>query len=371
MLFILKWLLYSIAIFFLILIIALFLLLKFVPAFGAKPSSKEKKSYKKSPNYQSGKFINLQPLRTAYKGPDFIEDSIQDAALRKPHFELPIQNIEPHHFKDKSTTTQVFWMGHSTLFIKIEGLNIWIDPMFSRSPSPLSFVGRPRYRRQLPFKIDDIDTIDAVLLTHDHYDHLDYSSIKAIKERVQHFYCPLGMQAHLQRWGVSESKITCLDWHDSVQLQNLQLILTPSHHYTGRSLNDRFESLWGGWVLKGSQDNLYISGDGGYGPHFRAIGAQYGPFDLAMIECGQYCKYWLNNHLFPEQTAQVGLDVGAKVLMPIHWGAFTLAFHAWDAPVERLITRASAFNLPICTPLIGQVVDVSSKQFPQKKWWRT
>jgi L-ascorbate metabolism protein UlaG (beta-lactamase superfamily) len=371
MLIILKWLLYSLAILLLLSFVSLILLLKFLPSFGGKLSSKEKEAYLKSPNFNHGKFNNLQAFKTRYKGPNFIDNSIEDPAFRRPDFAIPFQTIAAHQFSDHHLDTQIFWIGHSSIFLKIEGLKIWIDPMFSRTPSPLSFVGKPRYSAELPFRIEDLDTIDAVLLTHDHYDHLDYRSINAIKENVRQFYCPLGMRAHLNRWGVANAQITELDWHNSVQISAVKVTFTPSHHYSGRSLNDRFESLWGGWVIKGNNENIYVSGDGGYGPHFEAIGKQYGPFDFAMIECGQYCKYWLNNHLFPEQTAQVGLDVAAKIVMPIHWGAFTLAFHAWDSPVERLLKQADTYGLNICTPLIGQAVNISQKQFPNDTWWRT
>lgn len=370
MLIILKWLLLCLGFVLLLSFVILILLLKFLPSFGAKLSLTEKKAYQNSPNFQYGKFNNLKPLKTSYKGPNFIDNSIEDAAFRRPDFRIPNQAIAAHHFSDNNLDTQIFWIGHSTIFLKIDTLKIWIDPMFSRTPSPLSFVGRPRYSSELPFQAEDLGIIDAVLLTHDHYDHLDYNTINAIKQNVQQFYCPLGMRAHLNRWGVADSKITELDWHDSIQINSIQITFTPSHHYSGRSLNDRFGSLWGGWVIRGSKDNIYVSGDGGYGPHFESIGKKYGPFDFAMIECGQYCKYWINNHLFPEQTAQVGVDVAAKVVMPIHWGAFTLAFHAWDSPVERLLKQADIHGLSICTPLIGQAVNISQKQFPTQTWWR-
>ena len=369
MLFFLKWLFLGIIFLFLSIILLAVVLLKWHPAFGAKPTADQKNTYRHSPNYEDGKFVNLQAQHTVYKGPDFVDNSIEAPMHRKPASELPIRTISNRQLNASEKDTMLYWIGHSTVLLKMQGLTIWIDPMFSAVPSPIGFVGRPRYSSQLPFDIKGIDTIDAVLLTHDHYDHLDYASIKKIKDRATAFYCPLGMRAHLQRWGVKQEKIIELDWHQKVNLRGLELVLTPSHHYSGRSLNDRFESLWGGWVIACKQEKLYISGDGGYGPHFKAIGQQYGPFDLALIECGQYCKYWLHNHLFPEQTAQVALDVGAKRVMPIHWGAFTLAFHAWNAPVERLISKAATLNIEVCTPEIGAAVNISKQDFPTTRWW--
>lgn len=338
-------------------------------AFGGKLTAQQKEKYRHSPHYHNGKFANLVPLNTVYQAPDFIDDSIHPRAERQPNFEIPFIKINPQDLEQKTERARITWFGHSTMLLEIDGKNIMIDPMFSATPSPIQWIGRKRFSKGLPLTIAELPAIDAVLLTHDHYDHLDYYSIKEIKNKVKRFYTPLGLSVHLLAWGVEAAKIQELDWFETVELDSLKFTLTPSHHYSGRSLSDRFATLWGGWIIKGQQENIYLSGDGGYGLHFKKIGDLYGPFDFAMIECGQYCRYWQQNHLFPEQTAQVALDVRAKVMMPIHWGAFTLAMHAWTNPIERLLKKAEGFGVRVVTPMIGEWV-VLGETVGYGDWWR-
>jgi L-ascorbate metabolism protein UlaG (beta-lactamase superfamily) len=345
--------------------------LKFGKVFGGKPSLKQKEKYSQYSNHQEGKFRNLMPQFTIEEGADFIDDSLHPKSTRRPDFDIPYIKIDPKSLAKKTRHTRITWFGHSTILLEIDGKNILIDPMFGDVPSPVPFIGQKRYSKGVPLTIDELPPIDAVLITHDHYDHLDYQSILKIKDKVKKFYVPLGLNAHLHRWDVPATKIEEVNWYQTTKLEDIELTLTPSHHYSGRSLTDRFESLWGGWVIKGALDNIYLSGDGGYGPHFKQIGEEYGPFDFAMIECGQYSRYWRQNHLFPEQSARVAIDVGAKLIMPIHWGAFTLAMHTWNAPVKRLLTKAQELNIPVTTPKIGEqiVLGKEPSEQPKSTWW--
>ncbi len=353
-----------------LLIIILIIFVKFSPLFGGKVSKEQKEKYIKSPNFQHGKFVNLQDQYTIHKSADFIDDSIKPKELRNPDFDIPYIKLNKDDFITSGEPTRITWFGHSTILLQTEGKNILADPMFSKDLSPVRWYSRPRYSKGLPLNIDELPEIDAVLITHDHYDHLDYPTIKQIKNKVKKFYTPLGVSAHLIRWGISADRIEELDWYEDARLGKLTLTLTPSHHYSGRSLSDRFETLWGGWIIKGSKDNIYLSGDGGYGPHFKKIGERYGPFDFAMIECGQYCSYWIQNHLFPEQTAQVALDVRARLIMPIHWGAFTIAMHGWADPVERLKKKVKETDVILTTPMIGEQILLDGGSPPDTEWWR-
>ena len=344
---------------------------KFAKVFGGKPTKEQKQKYSQYPNHKKGKFTNLMPQFMVTEAPDFIDDSLHPKSTRRPNFDIPYIKIDPKSLEQKPKHTRVTWFGHSTLLLEMDGKNILIDPMFGDVPSPVSFIGDKRYSKGLPLTIEELPTIDAVLMTHDHYDHLDYPSILKLKDKVKKFYMPLGMNIHFRTWDVPVSKIEELNWHETATLDSISFTLTPSHHYSGRSLNDRFESLWGGWVIKGSLDNIYLSGDGGYGPHFKQIGAEYGPFDFALIECGQYSRYWRQNHLFPEQSVRVAEDVNAKLIMPIHWGAFTLAMHSWTSPVERFLAKAKEFDIPATTPMIGEqiVLGKATATYPTKAWW--
>lgn len=365
--------LFYLLIFFVFLIVLIMVFVRFAKVFGGKPSMKQKQKYSQYPNHKQGKFTNLMPQFTVTEAPDFIDDSSHPKPTRRPDFDIPYVKIDPKSLEQKTKHTRITWFGHSTMLLEMDGKNILIDPMFGDVPSPVSFIGQKRYSKGLPLSIEELPPIDAVLLTHDHYDHLDYQSILKIKDKVKRFYVPLGLNAHLERWNVPASKIEELNWYETANLEGISFTLTPSHHYSGRSLSDRFESLWGGWVIKGALDNIYLSGDGGYGPHFKQIGAEYGPFDFAMIECGQYSRYWRQNHLFPEQSARVAVDVGAKLIMPIHWGAFTLAMHSWSSPVKRLLTKAKEFDIPVTTPKIGEqiVLGKEPSEQPNSTWWET
>ena len=170
---------------------------------------------------------------------------------------------------------------------------------------------------------------------------------------------------------MAESAIHELNWWVRGRLRDeLNLVFTPARHFSGRGLTDRDATLWGSWVIRGKQDKLYFSGDSGYGPHFAEIGERYGPFDLAMIECGQYDTRWAQIHMMPEESAQAAVDLRAQRLLPIHWGAFRLALHSWTDPIHRVRAKAKELNMPLTTPRIGEPVVISDGKFPAVAWWR-
>jgi L-ascorbate metabolism protein UlaG (beta-lactamase superfamily) len=156
-----------------------------------------------------------------------------------------------------------------------------------------------------------------------------------------------------------------------MDVDGLSLVCTPARHFSGRSLTNRNSTLWCSWVINGQDTNIYFSGDSGYGPHFKEIGEKYGPFDLTLMECGQYHEKWAAIHMMPEETVQAHLDVKGKIMIPIHWGGFTLSLHNWTDPVERAIKAASKHNVFICTPQIGEVVQLNSDAYPQSMWWKS
>jgi L-ascorbate metabolism protein UlaG (beta-lactamase superfamily) len=186
---------------------------------------------------------------------------------------------------------------------------------------------------------------------------------------VKHFYVPLGVENHLISWGVPERSISVLDWWEETKTMGIELICAPARHFSGRGLTDRASTLWCSWIIKGKNSKIYFSGDSGYGPHFKEIGTKYGPFDIALMECGQYNQQWEAIHMMPEQTAQAGIEVRADLIMPIHWGAFTLALHSWTDPVERLLEKAKELNIPVATPVVGEPIFVGDTSYPISAWW--
>ena len=252
----------------------------------------------------------------------------------------------------------------------MENLNIFIDPMLGDVPAPHPLLGSKRFQKELPISIDSLPKIDVVLISHDHYDHLDYGSIVKLKDQVTKFYVPLGIKAHLTSWGVSEEKITEFDWWESITYNGIEFVATPARHFSGRGFK-RNNTLWSSWVIKSEKNAIFFSGDSGYGKHFKDIGEKYGPFDFAMMECGQYNEQWAHIHMTPEETIQACVDVNTKLMMPIHWGSFKLALHTWDDPIVRASAKAKELNINISTPKVGEAIVLNGKGFPSEKWWLT
>jgi L-ascorbate metabolism protein UlaG (beta-lactamase superfamily) len=237
--------------------------------------------------------------------------------------------------------------------------------------SPVSFGGSKRYTGSMLHVIDEMPSIDAVFITHDHYDHLDYSSILRLNDKTAHFFVPLGVSNHLIRWGVPKEKITELNWWDEAEFEGLQIAFTPSRHFSGRGLFNRDTTLWGGWVILGKNSRFYTSGDGGYGEHFKEIGNKYGPFDVALMEGGQYDSRWSEIHMTPEEAIQAHQDIKGKDMMLIHWGAFTLAYHGWTEPIERAASAAKEAGIHLIAPQIGETVSLNGENFSSSMtpWW--
>lgn len=351
--------------------VALFLNLD--PAFGGNPTKEQKEFFKHLDNYKDGKFINEIAARNDMNTGDsfsMIKESFTGSTKRNPDGKISVDAIDWEKIKDEKDS--LTWLGHSAFLLSVDNKKILIDPMLGPVASPVSFVGSKRYEysENMDNIIDKFPPIDAVFISHDHYDHLDYQSILKLKDKVSHFFVPLGVDSHLIRWGVPKDKITELNWWDELNYQGLNIALTPSRHFSGRSLFNYNSTLWGGWVIKAKNTSLYISGDGGYGPHFKEIGEKCGPFDLALIEGAQYDKRWPDVHELPEQAVQASLDVKAKNMMLMHWGSFTLAFHGWNEPIERAESEAKKLNVNLIAPKIGDTISLDSDfNVPNSEWW--
>ncbi len=365
---------YILAGFIILFVITVFLFVNLRPDFGGRPTQEQKEKYLLSSNYKDGKFFNQLPTMMDMNfrtGISVMREFIKGTANGKPISDLPVLKIDSLEIVNKNENlTRLTWFGHSSFLLEIDGVNILLDPMFGNTPSPHPMLGSPRFTKDLPIEIEKLPGIQIVIISHDHYDHLDYGSIKKLSEKVDAFYVPLGVSAHLEKWGVDENKIHELQWWDEVKAGELTLVCAPSRHFSGRRLMDRFTTLWSSWVILGSNERIYFSGDSGYGPHFKEIGEAYGPFDLALLECGQYDKRWHDIHMLPEETVQAAIDVNAKTMMPIHWGAFKLALHSWTDPVERVSQAAASKNMPITTPRIGEQIILSDGSFPNTNWWK-
>lgn len=340
------------------------------PQFGARSKDKSLDRIKKSPNFFNGAFKNAEITlqNTGFKW-STIPKFFTDGNNKIPSVALPMENLSKNYFDNQPLQPRITWFGHSAGFVEMKGLNIFIDPMLGEVAAPHPFLGSRRFQKELPIAIDSLPQIDVVLISHDHYDHLDYGSILKLKNRVSEFYVPLGIKAHLISWGVDADKITEFDWWESINYKGVEFISTPARHFSGRGLTNRNSTLWCSWVLKSDHSNIFFGGDSGYGKHFKEIGKKYGPFDFAMVECGQYNQQWSQIHMTPEQTIQASIDVQSKLTMPIHWGSFKLALHSWDDPIMRASAKANECNIEIATPKIGEAIVLNGENYPVDTWW--
>ncbi|MBU3214715.1 MBL fold metallo-hydrolase [Clostridium estertheticum] len=359
----------------LVLCVGIILFLNLEPAFGGNPTKEQKNSYKQFSNYVNGKFVNDVPTSLAMSLSDnfsMIKETFSGAKDRKPDGVIPVSVIDWN--KIKSDKDSVTWFGHSAFLLSIDNKKILLDPMLGPVASPVSFAGTKRYKysENMLNIIDKMPPIDAVFISHDHYDHLDYQSIVKLKDKVAHFFVPLGVSDHLIRWGVPKEKITELNWWDEMDYQGLKVSLTPSLHYSGRGVFNKNSTLWGGWVILGKKTRLYYSGDGGYGEHFKKIGKKYGPFDITLLDGGQYDKLWPWVHMRPEEAVQANLDVSGKNMMLMHWGAFSLAYHGWNEPIERALKAAKKEDVNLFAPKIGENVRLDSDfHITPSPWWNS
>ncbi len=272
-----------------------------------------------------------------------------------------------HHLP--ANTLRLTWLGHSTTLIEIEGKRFLTDPVWYQRVSPFTHIG-PRRFFQNPISLQDLPPIDYVLLSHDHYDHLDKNAILHLTSRNIPVITMLGVGARLQKWGVPQRLITELDWWQIKELAaDFSVTAAPTRHFSGRWLNDRFHTLWGSFAIKGPQHRVYFGADSGYYEGFAAIGEQLGPFDVTMLDTGAYNQEWESIHMGPENAVKAHLDLKGKLLMPIHWGTFNLAFHPWTEPVERILQAAEKAHVPLLLPAPGETYDTAAGPY-NSEWWK-
>lgn len=354
--------------FFLIYIIVV----NYYPSFGDDLTDIQKEEFKKFKNFKDGKFINRLdvPEKLTFNrfldlGYKYFTTKVKNGV---PNFNIPIINIDSSDLKEFKGT-RMFWFGHSAFLVQHNSVNILIDPMFGKVPAPMDFLGGKRFSKKLPIRSEKLPEIDYVLISHDHYDHLDYESILKIKNKVNKFIVPLGLGNHLIKWGVSKKKIIEFNWWDSKVFDGINFICTPAQHFSGRKFNNYRSTLWSSWVIKSDSLSLYFSGDSGYDIHFKNIGEKFGPFDVSLLESGQYNKLWPDVHMFPKETVKAGIDLKSKKIIPIHWGAFKLAMHPWNEPAIEVLKESNEKNLIVEIPKIGEPITIDSLDNEIDNWW--
>jgi L-ascorbate metabolism protein UlaG (beta-lactamase superfamily) len=360
-----------------ILLVILFVILVLVAAFflfmqqkqfGKDPYGEKLELIRQSSNYRDGAFQNPMPTEMMLKDTSFLKliwKSFNKPASVRPPKPLPSVKTDLKNLPDEKPV--IVWFGHSSYLIKSKGFTILVDPVINGHASPVSFFGEP-FPGSDVYSLNDFPTIDLVLLTHDHYDHLHFESIRQLAGKAKYFCTSLGVGSHLEHWGVAHEKITEFDWWKTKLIESdVELTAAPARHFSGRTFK-RGTTLWSAFILKLHGYNLFLGGDSGYGNHFAEIGSRFGSFDIAILECGQYGKNWPYIHMLPEETVMAAKDLHAKVLLPVHWAKFELAFHDWDDSIKRVTKSAAENGQLITTPMIGEPVILDSS-YPNKKWW--
>jgi L-ascorbate metabolism protein UlaG (beta-lactamase superfamily) len=339
------------------------------PQFGARLSSEELKRIQSSLNYKNGQFQNLSNT------PQLTGDAGILKMMKEFFFNKDKRNVPANSLPSKKTNLfqldpredVLVWFGHSSYFMQLDGKKFLVDPVLSGHASPIKFTTRS-FKGSDVYTADDIPGVDFLLLTHDHYDHLDYKTIVQLKPKVGKVITGLGVGAHLRRWGYGTEIIVEKDWNEQLRIENFIINTVAARHFSGRTFK-RNTSLWLSFVLITSTKKIFIGGDSGYDEHFKITGEKFGPFDLAILESGQYNPYWKFIHMMPEEAVQAAEDLKAKKLLPVHWGKFSLSLHAWDEPITRVVNEAKRKAVEVLHPMIGEVVYLD-RENSFREWWK-
>lgn len=351
------------------------------PVFGGAPEGARLARMQASPQWDvaRGRFVNAEPSAVGASLSAVWDWVAGGSDHRRPEGPVPTVARRGADFELESPF-RLTWLGHATTLVELGGQRLLIDPVFSRNASPGPLFGVARFHAP-PLPLADVPALDAVLLTHDHYDHLDRAAVEGLAQTVPRWLVPLGVGAHLERWGVAPDRIEELDWWDEAEVGGVRVVATPARHFSGRSLTDRDRTLWCGWALlsdgassrQTGAGRVWASGDGGYTRHFAEIGRRLGPFDASLVEIGAYNESWADIHMGPEQAVQAVQDVGGRLLLPVHWGTFDLALHGWTEPAERVVVAAEAAGVPLVVPRPGAFVEplaaATRSARPVERWW--
>ena len=354
----------------LLLVAALVLWLIARTAIGGRVDESRGARYAKSSQWRDGAFRNRLPRVDGPFTEMLSEFLFGGSDYRAPASPLPVSLRSAEDYRTPPASgLRVTWLGHSTTLLEIDGRRVLLDPMWGVRASPFTFAGPKRFYPP-PLSLADLPAPDVVLISHDHYDHLDMSTVRALAARGARFVVPLGIGVHLLAWNVPASSVVELDWWNAITIGGLTVTATPSRHFSGRGIGGQDRTLWAGWSIAGPRHRVYYSGDTALDDTMIEIGTRLGPFDLAMIEVGEYDALWPDVHLGPEQAVRAHQLVRGDVMLPVHWAGFDLALHGWTEPIERVLAAAAATGVRVATPQPGELLEPTAMGV-QRRWWPT
>lgn len=329
-------------------------------ALGARPAE-----HPTSPQWRDGRFRNRAVTRNV--DPAAARSLARDAVTRRGVGRPagPV-SLAPSDLAFLDGDLAATWFGHSSVLVEMGGHRVLTDPVWGERVSPLRRVG-PRRMHPAPTPLEALPSIDAVVISHDHYDHLDRPTVEWLaRHRDPQFLVPLGVAAHLHHWGVPAETVTELDWGDALRLGELTFTCTEAQHFSGRFVGtDR--TLWCSWAIAHDDTRVWFGGDTGTFPGLASIGADQGPFDLTLMPVGAYDPRWADVHMDPEEALDAHRTLGGRSLLPIHWATFDLVFRPWAEPVDRLLAAAGdAEDVHVLLPRPGERVRHDAATKP---WW--
>ncbi|SCM79380.1 Beta-lactamase domain protein [uncultured Sporomusa sp.] len=342
------------------------------PKFGVLPEGARLDRIKHSPHYVDGQFQNIVPTPNFSEGNSVASVWWSFLVTKKDQRLIPVDSIpviKTDLMALKKDKDVVIWLGHSSYFMQLGGKKLLIDPVFSSYAAPLSFLNKAFKGTVSQYTAEDMPDIDYLLISHDHWDHLDYPTITALKPKIKHVICGLGVGSYFEQWGFETKLIQEADWFTVIKLEdNFDIHVLPARHFSGRMLSKN-KTLWAGFAFVTPERRIFFSGDGGYGPHFKQIGEMLQGFDLAIMENGQYDQRWPYIHMMPEEVVQAVEELKAKALLPGHAGKFAIANHSWDEPFKRITNASQDKNYELLTPMIGEPVELDNHQQSFSRWW--
>lgn len=351
-------------------------------AFGARATGERLERIRASPQWMEREglagFRNRHPMRPGLRDPQAARPTLAEflcgGARRVPAAPLPSLDPRENWRRAPGSGLRATWLGHSTVLLELHDgrrlVRLLTDPVWGERASPSRLLGPKRFQA-VPVALKALPPIDAVLLSHDHYDHLCLATVRALAKTDVPFVTSLGVGAHLEAFGVRPERITELDWWQSHRLPGAELEITaaPSQHFSGRGLKDRNATLWSSLVVRTPRQRVFFSGDTGLTDQYAEIRRRLGPFDLVMLEVGAFHPSWGDIHLGPDNALEALALLGGGALLPVHWGTFSLAMHAWDEPAETLLALAPRQGVHLVMPRLGEAVEPGQVD-SVTPWWR-
>ncbi len=346
--------------------------------FGQRPRSLRGERVLASPQFSNGVFRNPRRMPLGPRPGTRLgvgREFLFGGQARRPPRPLPAASPLPAWARPVETGLRVTWLGHSTMLLELDGLRVLTDPVWSERIGPLGGIG-PRRFQAAPIPISALPPLDAIVVSHDHFDHLDRPTIARLAPLGVPFVTALGVGALLEAWGVPPEQIHELDWWERATLRggDLAITATPAQHFSGRARGAN-RTLWASIVIETANRRVFFSGDTALTPQFAEIAARFAPFELVMLEVGGFHPAWDHIHMGPAGALEAfrllggGPGAPAARLMPVHWGTFNLALHAWDWPAETVVALAAERRVELVMPRLGAPVE-PARGLALEPWWR-